>query len=471
MKKSIATMATLGLLCACIGPFCAPSYSFASSAKNFSQPFIEAAKSVQSSVVSIKSTTKKSSRNAQRNATPPDFSSPEEFWDHFFNPYDREPQGIPRVVSGSGFIVSKDGRIMTNNHVVDGADEITVTLPGGKEYPAKKIGGDISTDIAMLQIDATNLPAVTFADSSTVEVGEWVLAVGNPFGFEASVTAGIISAKCRSDLDIVSVEKFFQTDTAINVGNSGGPLVNLDGHVVGMNTAIASISGGYVGIGFAIQSNLLQDVMKELIVSGHLTKGFLGVGLQKVTSDIAIAVGLPSPKGALVSEVVPGGPADQAGIQSGDIILELQGLPVEGLGTLRNSIALMKPGEAITMTVRRNGSDLTIKATVSQHPENVTSDSSVLETYGLSLETITPEITKRYHLDSNTGLLIVEIDPGSKAFMSGLRAGYVILAINGKTVSTIEDFAKTLKNAEKGGRVLLQIKVGTSLRFVPLIVE
>jgi serine protease Do len=471
MKKSLANIATLGLFCACITGFCAPSYSFGSSAKNFSQPFIDAAKSVQSSVVSIRSTTKKSPRNSPKNNAPPDFSSPEEFWDHFFNPYDREPVGVPRVVSGSGFVVSKDGHILTNNHNVEGADEITVILPGGREYAAKKIGGDLSTDIAVLQIDAKELPSVTFADSSTVEPGEWVLAVGNPFGFEASVTAGIISAKCRTDLDIVSVEKFFQTDTAINPGNSGGPLVNLDGHVVGMNTAIASNTGGYIGIGFAIQSNLLQDVMKELISSGHLTKGYLGVSLQKVTSDIAVAVGLPSPRGALISEVAPGGPADQAGIQSGDIILELQGLPVEGLGTLRNSIALMKPGEMITMTVRRNGSDITIKATISQHPENATPNKSVIETYGLSLEPITAETAKHYHLDSNTGLLVVEIDPASKAFMSGLRAGYVILAVNGKTVTTLEDFAKALQNAEKGGRVLLQIKVGTSLRFVPLIIE
>ena len=223
------------------------------------------------------------------------------FW--YASPDHRSRQPKSRVAYGSGFVVSSDGYILTNNHVVEKADTITVTTLEGKEYQAKKIGTDPSTDIAVLKIEAKNLPCLTLADSSLVEVGEWVLAVGNPFGLQASVTSGIISAKGRSDLDIVRVEKFFQTDAAINMGNSGGPLVNLYGDVIGMNTAIASNTGGHMGIGFAIPSNLLQDVMQELIEHGHLTRGYLGVALQRVDADIATAVGLDKPQGALVSEI------------------------------------------------------------------------------------------------------------------------------------------------------------------------
>ena len=439
-----------------------------SSARAFSKPFIDAAKSCEKSVVSIKSMIKKPSKHLNRGEEESDFSSPENLWDFFFNPQQQEMSAAPKYAYGSGFIVSKDGYILTNNHVVEQADEITITLHGGKEYPAKKIGGDHSTDIAVLKIEATDLQEIPFADSSTVDAGEWVLAIGNPFGLEASVTAGIISAKCRTDLDIALVEKFFQTDAAINMGNSGGPLVNLDGEVVGMNTAIASNTGGYMGVGFAIQSNLLQEVMKELIQSGRLNKGYIGVALQKVTSDIAAAVGLSEPKGALISEVIPDGPADKAGIQSGDIIVQLNGIPVETIGSLRNSIALIKPGEQVTFLIRRNGSDLTIKATISEHPENTTSSNSILENYGLELETITPELEKKYSLHAKGGLLVTEVDPASKAYQSGLRAGMVILAINGKTITSVNDFVQFISQIEKGERVLLQVKIGSSLRFIPM---
>ena len=440
----------------------------------FSQPFIDAAKRSQPSVVSIKSRMKKGSSQTWQKNDGQEEVSPEDFLERFFGgaPFDRKPrQPQSRYAYGSGFIVSDDGYILTNNHVVEKADNVIVTLLDGREFTAKKVGNDPSTDIAVLKIDAKDLPNVTLADSSLVEVGEWVLAVGNPFGLQASVSAGIISAKGRSDLDIVRVEKFFQTDAAINMGNSGGPLVNLNGDVIGMNTAIASNTGGHMGIGFAIPSNLMQEVMKELIDTGHLSRGYLGVALQRVDADIAAAVGLDKPQGALVSEVLPDSPAEKAGLQSGDIILELENIVVDGLGSLRGSVTLMKPGQEVTMKVRRNGENLTLRATISENPENDTRGASLEDTYGLMVEPVTPELAKRYGLDTKTGLFIVQIDSESQAFHSGLRSGHVIIAVNGHLVNTVEEFSRMIKNAEVGSRLLLQVKVGQTIRFVPLIVE
>lgn len=441
---------------------------------SFSQPFIDAAKKAQPSVVSIKSRLKKGSSHTWQKGEDQEEFSPDEFWERFFGipmPDQQPRQHQPRYAYGSGFIVSADGYILTNHHVVEKADSVTVTLTDSKEYTAKKIGSDPSTDIALLKIDAKNLPFLTLADSSLVEVGEWVLAVGNPFGLQASVTSGIISAKGRSDLDIARVERFFQTDAAINMGNSGGPLVNLHGEVIGMNTAIASNTGGHMGIGFAIPSALLSDVMKTLIEYGHVTRGYLGVALQRVDADIAAAVGLEKPQGALVSEVLPGSPADKAGLQSGDVILELNGTPITSLGDFRSSITLMKPGQEITMKVRREGKDMNVKAKISENVENELRESTIEDTYGLMLEPITPELAKRYNLDTKAGLLIVQIDPDSSAYQSGLRSGYVILAVNGSPMKSVDEFAHAIQNAESGGRLLLQIKVGQNIRFVPLTIE
>lgn len=440
----------------------------------FSEPFIEASHMAQPGVVSIKSTIKRGSSHFWQHDEEQDELGPEEFFERFFGmpaPEHHRRQPKSRYAYGSGFIVSNDGYILTNYHVVEKADTVTVTTLEGKEYQAKKIGSDPSTDIAVLKIEAKNLPTLSLADSSTVEVGEWVLAVGNPFGLQASVSAGIISAKGRSDLDIARVENFFQTDAAINMGNSGGPLVNLNGEVIGMNTAIASNTGGHMGIGFAIPSNLLKDVMKELIEHGHLSRGYLGVALQRVDADIAAAVNLEKARGGLVSEVQPGSPAEKAGLQSGDIILELDGTPIETIGSFRTSIALLKPGQQITLKVRRDNKDLILNAAIAENPENEMQGSDIEDSYGLMLEPVTPELAKKYNLDAKTGLLIVQIDPDSSAYQSGLRAGHVILAVNGRAITSVDDFARAVQNAESGGRLLLQVKIGQNIRFVPLTIE
>jgi serine protease Do len=445
-----------------------------SAAHNFSQPFIDAAKKSQPSVVSIKSRMKKGSSQMWQRDEGQEEVLPEDFWERFFgNPFPserrREPQ--PRFAYGSGFIVSSDGYILTNNHVVERADTVNVTLLDGRTFVAKKVGTDPSTDIAVLKIDATGLPAVALADSSKVEVGEWVLAVGNPFGLQASVTAGIISAKGRSDLDIVRVEKFFQTDAAINMGNSGGMLVDLDGDVIGMNTAIATNTGGHMGIGFAIPSNLLKEVMQELIETGHLTRGYLGVALQPVDADIATAVGLEKPQGVLVSEVLPDSPAEKAGLRSGDVILELDQSSIEGLGSLRSSIALMKPGQKVTMKVLREGHELVVTATITQNPDEDGRGNTIEDTCGFAVEPVTPELAKRHKLDVKAGLLIMQIDPESQAYQSGLRPGHVIIAINGHSLTTVDEFSKIVQSAKPGSRLLLQVKVGPNIRFVPLTID
>jgi serine protease Do len=439
----------------------------------FSKPFVDAAKKAQPSVVSITAKLKKPNARQWRQKGIEN-GSPDDFWEHFFGISPSEPQQKQpkaRLVYGSGFIVSTDGYILTNNHVIDDAENITVQLLDGKEYPATKIGSDPSTDIALVKIEATNLPALILADSSQVEIGEWVLAIGNPFGLQASVTTGVISAKGRSDFDTIQVEKFFQTDAAINSGSSGGPLVDLYGQVVGMNTAIASQTGGYIGICFAIPSNLLKDVMKELIEHGESAHGYLGVALQRVDTEMAKALGLDKPQGGLVAEVVPGGPADEAGIKSGDVILEVQGVAVDTLGTLRNAIALMKPGETLSMKIRRNGQDIAVTAKIAQRPGTKEQGEELIDSFGIVLEPVTAELAKRYRLDSNTGLLVVEIDPDSQAYQAGLRAGHVILSVNGRAVSTIDEFSNASQAVKKGDNLLLQVKIGNSIRFIPLVTE
>jgi len=436
-----------------------------------SQPFVEATRKAQPSVVSIKSKLKKQmSRSWTRDN---DEMTPEDFWERFFgiNPFEqRKKAQQPRFVFGSGFIVSNDGYILTNNHNVEQADVVTVQLANGKEYTATIIGTDPATDIALLKIDETSLPALSLAHIDDVEVGESVLAIGNPLGFQASVSAGIVSAKGRSDFDIMRVESFIQTDAAINPGNSGGPLINLNGDVVGMNTLIVVTNGagGNIGIGFAVPCNFLKDVMQELIEHGQLIRGYLGVALQRVDSDIASALGLEKTCGALVSEVLPDSPAEKAGLESGDIILEVENTPIESAGNLRNIVALAKPGQEITLKVKRNNKTLTLTAQIGETPTDGTT--KVEDSIGLVLEPVTKELAKKYHLETASGLLVVQIDPDSLAYQAGLRSGHVILAVNGNSVSTVQEFSQAVHKV-KGKRCLLQIKIGPNIRFVPLEVE
>lgn len=442
----------------------------------FSNPFIQASKKASPSVVSIRTEIKAERLKERFEERAGQYGQvvPDEFWEHFFGfpnlPNAPKTERRPEYIYGSGFLVSNDGYILTNNHMIENGSKIKVQLPDGNELEAKKIGADSATDIALIKVEGNNLPYLTLADSSKVEIGEWVMAIGNPLGLRASVTSGVISAKGRSDLDITLVEEFFQTDATINQGNSGGPLINLNGEVVGMNTAIATNTGGSMGIGFAISSNLLKEVMKELIEHGKLTRGFLGIGLQPLDGELAPAFGLDKPQGALVSEVQKGTPAEKAGILSGDIITHINGNVIETAGSLRKYIALLRPEQKVEITLLRAGKSIKLSAVIGTAPEK-SEPNEMTDDFGMSLEAITPEVAKTYKLASTQGLLVLQIDPLGAAYAAGIRPGNVIISVNGTPVNTLEEFSSICSSLDKGKKALIQLRIGTHTKYTSLTIE
>ncbi len=439
-----------------------------SSSKTFSQPFIEAAHLATPAVVAIKA---ELSKDARQDMSQSPEGIPDDFWEQFFGaPFKEKRQRGPQYSYGSGFIISSDGYIVTNNHIVDKSKKITVVFDNAQEYTAQLIGTDPNTDVALVKIEASNLPVLTFADTTKLQVGEWVLAIGNPLGLTATVTSGVISALGRSELDITRVEEFIQTDAAINLGNSGGPLINLDGNVVGMNTAIVSNgSGGYMGICFAIPSNIIQHVTTQLKATGKVIRGYLGIAPQPVTPEIARALGLGTAKGALIAEVVPAGPAAEAGLLSGDVVLSLNGQPIDNAGSLRSTIALLAPGTHVDLVVRRGSDTLTISATVAEFPDNEQDMQHVGNTLGVEVQALTPDLARQVGTDATSGVMISAVDPSSPAYQVGLRQGHVIVSVNRKEVSKPDDFYKAIKETPEGQPILLQVKVGLRTRYVTIV--
>jgi len=371
---------------------------------------------------------------------------------------------------GSGVIVSSDGYILTNNHVVDGATDVRVTLPDRREFKAKVIGTDAKTDIAVIRIDAANLPALTIADSSKLQVGDSVLAIGNPYGVGQTVTMGIVSATGRANLGIEDYEDFIQTDAAINPGNSGGALVNDRGELVGINTAIlAAGSGGNQGIGFAVPVNLARNVMDQIALHGSVTRAYLGVTVQEVTPAIAKAIGLDSPKGALVSDVSPNSPAQKAGLQSGDVILSMNGAPILESNQLRMSISMMGTSQAMKMQIFRDGKTQDVTAETAEMPGKKVERASTergdstgaLE--GVSVESLNPEMAQQAGVAPNTkGVVVTGVDPASAAASSGLKEGDVIQEVNHNKVSNSDEFAGAIQKS-KGDSLLLVNRGGNKL--------
>ncbi len=403
------------------------------------------------------------------------FQSPQQdpFNDEFFNrffgkPYRRQPQ--QSLSQGSGFIISEDGYVLSNAHVVKGASKLTVVLHDGRELPAQVIGYDASTDVAVVKIEGTKLPFIKLGNSDDMEVGEWVIAIGSPFQLQASVTVGVVSALGRNNLRITDFEDFIQTDAAINPGNSGGPLINLEGNVIGINTAIVSKSGGYMGIGFAIPSNMVKHVMNQIIDNGSVTRGYLGVALQPLDQDMADAFGLDRPDGALVAEVVKGSPADKGGLQQGDIITEYDGKAVKAIGTFRNAISMIKPGTKIKLKINRSGKMINLTVTLGSFAGG--SDGSALsQKLGMEIEPLTPEMAgKLGYTQTEEGVVVVKIKPGSPAAVAGIRPGFILLAINHKKVSSVEEFNEALEETKKN-RVLILAKQGNVTRFYSLKVQ
>jgi serine protease Do len=347
---------------------------------------------------------------------------------------------------GSGVIVSPDGYILTNNHVVNNASEIQVALNDGRQFTAKVIGSDPKTDVALIRIKAENLPALTLTDSDKIEVGDVVLAVGNPFGIGQTVTKGIVSAKDRTTSGEMD-EDFIQTDAAINPGNSGGALVDTEGRLVGINSAILTHSGGNQGIGFAVPSNLCQWVMASLVKNGHVDRGYLGVMIQNVTPDLATAFKLDRTTGALVGDVSPGGPADKAGLKSGDVIAQLNGQPIEDASQLKLRVAESMPGSNVKVTVNRNGEAKTFDVTLSNLPENQVAktdeQSGKAKTEalaGVGVADLDQDTRAELNIPAQVqGAVITEVAPDSAAYQAGLRTGDVITELNRKPVKSAQD--------------------------------
>ena len=386
----------------------------------------------------------------------------------------RSPHQTPKhnaAGQGSGFIVSADGYIMTNNHVVADADKVTVQLLDGSEYEAKIIGTDPPTDVALIKIDVDEkLPALKLGDSDQLEVGDWVLAFGNPFGLSHTLTAGIVSAKGRSGMGLSDYENFIQTDAAINPGNSGGPLVNLDGEVVGMNTAIYSRSGGYMGIGFAIPINMAKNIRQQLIQDGGVTRGRLGVYIQDLNKDLAESFGINQHEGILVAQVLEDSPAEKAGVQQGDVILKLDGEKVTAVASFRNKVAMTRPGSKVELLVLRGESKKKIKATIGAMDADEDGrpiSSGELSELGISLQKLTADLAEQLGYEGIDGVLISKVEPGSIAARAGIRRGHLIEEVNRKEVETPEQVKRLIKESDKK-TVLLLVRQGDTSRYLAL---
>jgi serine protease Do len=396
-----------------------------------------------------------------------------EFFRRHMQPHGGMPRDFESRSVGSGFIISSDGYILTNTHLIDGADEINVKLTDKREFRAKLIGADRKTDIALLKIDATGLPKVTQGDPNKMKVGEWVVAIGSPFGFENSVTAGIVSAKGRS-LAQENFVPFIQTDVAINPGNSGGPLFNMNGEVVGVNSQIYSRTGGFMGLSFAIPIDVARDISNQLIASGRVSRGRIGVLIQEITKELAESFGLPKPAGALVASVQKGGPADKAGIQARDVILKFDGKTVNSSGDLPRIVGSTKPGTKVQMQVWRNGSTKELTITVDELPEDEKPAArsgkrgtmpDTANRIGLSLIELTSDQKKE--LETESGLLVEDMVPGI-ASRAGVRPGDVILSINNQDVKTVDQFNQLLNKVEKGRNIALLVKRGDTATFITM---
>ena len=378
-------------------------------------------------------------------------------------------RGFRQQSLGSGFIIDRDGTILTNNHVVENGQKITVKLQDGREFEAKVVGKDAKTDIAIIKIDAKgDLPVAALGDSDKLEVGEWVVAIGNPFGLESTVTSGIVSAKGRH-IGAGPYDNFIQTDASINPGNSGGPLINLRGEVVGINTAIFSQSGGNIGIGFATPINSAKDIIPELKSKGKVTRGWLGVSIQSVTPDIASSLGLERSRGALVADVLKEGPAERAGLKVGDVIVEFDGTEIKDSSDLPAIVARTRPGKQVNVKVLRDKKETNIPVTITElKEEEVVASAKEKGDLGLTVQKVTPEMADNLQLGRATGVVITAVEPGSAAEEAGLQQGDVIVEVDRKPVRDIPDFRKAVAGAKKGQRILFLVRREGNSLFVAL---
>jgi len=423
-------------------------------------------------------------RAGQQGGNPADFFN-DPLFQRFFGPGFRHPgrpgsrQQAPRQfkqkAAGSGFIISADGYILTNNHVVEQSDKITVLLADEREFEAKIVGTDPQSDVALIKIEGKNLPTLPLGNSDKLEVGEWVIAIGNPFELNQTVTVGVVSAKGRNRMGINDYENFIQTDAAINPGNSGGPLLNIHGEAIGINTAIFSRSGGYMGIGFAIPINMAKNIEQQLQDKGKVTRGWLGVMIQDINKDLAKSFELDSTQGVLISGVGENSPAAKADLRQGDVVVALNGRSLDNVAELRNAIALIAPDTKVTLSLMRDGKKKQVSVVIGEQPtdfsltaQNTPQSSSPLDSLGLSLQNLTPALADQFGYQMNQGVLIAGVAPDSVAAQVGLQAGQLIEEVNKTRVHGVKDLEQVLEQSKRPQQVLLRVRSGDFSQYLVL---
>ncbi|MCI5223962.1 MAG: Do family serine endopeptidase [Candidatus Electrothrix sp. AR4] len=397
------------------------------------------------------------------------------FFEHFFGKkFDRfrqDPTPFKQHGAGSGFIISEDGLILTNNHVVDNAETIRVRLADKREFAASVVGTDSQSDVALIKIEGKDLPTLPLGDSHKLEVGEWVVAIGSPFELSQTVTVGVVSAKGRSRMGINDYENFIQTDAAINPGNSGGPLLNIHGKVVGINTAIFSRSGGYMGIGFAIPINMAKSIEQQLRSNGKVTRGWLGLLIQDMDENLARSFGVSKGEGILVAEITAGSPAEKAGIKQGDILLSLDGDKLNDVTSLRNRIAMISPGNKVNLQIFRNGRKKNVHVLIAEQPSDFNKtarmktkkkNSSILDKMGLTLQELTPELAKQFGYSEKQGVIITQVTRDSPADSVAIQPGQLIEEANRVRVHSLNELKKALKKGKKFGLPVNAKLIGTA---------
>lgn len=438
--------------------------------------FTELAESNTPAVVNISSSQKVVSTRMPKGLDIPELEDTPlgDLFKHFFGEGGRMPPELKSRSLGSGFIISDDGYVLTNYHVVDSADQVVVRLSDRREFVARVIGADKRSDIALIKIDAGNLPVVRIGSSTDLKVGEWVLAIGSPFGFDHSVTAGIVSAKGRS-LPSENYVPFIQTDVAINPGNSGGPLFDLDGEVVGVNSQIYSRTGGFMGLSFAIPIEVAMNVVEQLKTKGHVTRGWLGVLIQDVTRELAEAFGMTHPHGALIAQVLPDSPAEKAGLQVGDIITDFNGQRLKNSSALPPMVGASRIDRPAQVNVIRNGRKLKIPVNIGELPSEDELQLGVIEPLkieenrlGITVSDLTAAQRKRLKIGTESGVLVDSVEQDSPAHDAGIHKGDVILMLNKFEVGSVSELEQRIKELPKGKSVAVLVQREAERIFLPL---
>ena len=441
--------------------------------QNTGKAFVAIGKKVQPTVVAIETKTKVERPNPkvpERRRTPFDDFFGGDLWRHF-SPY---PEG-PRKGLGSGVIVSKEGYILTNNHVIQSADEISVSLSDGRKFDAEVVGKDKLTDLAVIKIEGGELSVIRFGDSNALEVGEWVLAFGNPFEQYNTMTQGIVSAKGREHLNFGSAtptyQNFIQTTAFINPGNSGGALVNLKGELVGINAAIQSTNGGFMGIGFAIPSNMARDVMEELIGKGRVVRGYLGVNISELDADMADALKLDEPRGAMIQQVVKDEAAEKAGVLAGDVILEVSGERIDDPGHLQRVIAHLDPGKRVELTVWRDGATKKLRVKLGERPDSeriAEKEEGEESKLGVQVQALTADLAGQLGYEDEKGVVVSRVDPNGPAAEKGIRRGDLIQQVGRRKIASLKEYSRAVKELKPGEAVMLLVKRQDRVFFVAI---